>query len=144
MSKRAVKNTKPVSEPKIKVLETHFADMRPGQLMVIPTPELIKTVIEGTQKGQALSMTNLRQALAKHVSAEVACPVTSSIYLRKLIESEWSQEHSTPRDAEHRSTKGLAPFWRVVAPGMPIYKKLDLSIQAFIESQRALEGIQNS
>jgi hypothetical protein len=143
MSKRATNKTKVVSEPKLKVLETRFADMQPGQLMVVPTQELIKTVVEGTRKGQALSMPELRQTLAKRVSADVACPVTTSIYLRKLIESEWSQEHSTPRDTEHRSTKGLTPFWRVVAPGMPIYKKLEPSIQAFIVSQRALEGIQD-
>jgi hypothetical protein len=143
MSKRATNKTKVVSEPKLKVLETRFADMQPGQLMVVPTQELIKAVVEGTRKGQTLSIPELRQTLAKRVSADVACPVTTSIYLRKLIESEWSQEHSTPRDTELRSTKGLTPFWRVVAPDMPIYKKLEPSIQAFIVSQRALEGIQD-
>ncbi len=141
MSKRAVDKTQPLSEPKVKVLETNFADMKAGQTMVVPTPELIRSIIEATSEGEQLSLTALRQVLAARTSAEVACPVTTSIFLRKLIVMEWSKHHSLSTGEPVISPKTILPFWRVVNPSMPLYKKLDPAIQSFILAQRRHEGI---
>lgn len=141
MSKRAVDKAHFSSQPKVKVLETNFADMQAGQTMVVPTPELIRSVIEGTSKGEQFALTSLRQALAARVSAEVACPVTTSIFLRKLIVTEWSQKQALPTGEPENSLKPMLPFWRVVNPTMPLYKKLDSAIQSFILAQRQQEGI---
>ncbi|MCU0721856.1 MAG: hypothetical protein MUC83_19250 [Pirellula sp.] len=143
MRKRAIDKAKSLPEPKVKVLETNFADMKAGQTMVVPTPELIQSVVEATSKGKELSLSTLRQALAERTSAEVACPVTTSIFLRKLIVSEWAQHQTLSDEKEGSSPKVMFPFWRVVNPTMPLYKKLEPAIQAFIVSQRALEGIQD-
>lgn len=141
MSKRAVDKARPLSEPKVKVLETNFADMKAGQTMVVPTPELIRSIIEATSEGEQLSLTALRKLLAARTSAEVACPVTTSIFLRKLIVMEWSKHHSLPNGEHDVSPKAILPFWRVVNPTQPLYKKLDPAIQSFILAQRHHEGI---
>lgn len=144
MSTRKGKGTPDESEPKRKVLQTDFADMRSGQLMLIPNHELIRKVIVGTRKGCVLSLTELRQALAALVSADVTCPVTTSIFLRKLIESEWVRQSESYLSKAGSSKSELLPFWRVVAPGMPLYKKLDPAIQAFIVDRRKCEGIEHT
>lgn len=141
MRKRAIDKAKSLPEPKVKVLETNFADMKAGQTMVVPTPELIQSVIEATSKGKEFSLSDLRQALAEQTSAEVACPVTTSIFLRKLIVSEWSQHQTLPSEQDGSSSKAMFPFWRVINPTMPLYKKLDPAIQSFILAQRKNEGI---
>lgn len=141
MKKRAVKKSPTSSDPKVKVLETNFADMKAGQTMVIPTPELIRSVIEGTSEGEHLSLPALRKLLAARTSADVACPVTTGIFLRKLIMTEWSKHKMLPTGKPDTSLKAMLPFWRVVNPTMPLYKKLDPAIQLFVLSKREHEGI---
>ena len=141
MRKRAIDKAKSLPEPKVKVLETNFADMKVGQTMVVPTPELIQSVIKAIPKGKELSLSALRQALAELTSAEVACPVTTSIFLRKLIVSEWSQHQTLPNEKDRSSPKAILPFWRVVNPTMPLYKKLEPAIQSFILLQRKIDGL---
>jgi hypothetical protein len=109
MSKRAVDKAQPLSEPKVKVLETNFADMKAGQTMVVPTPELIRSIIEATSEGEQLSLTALRQVLAARTSAEVACPVTTSIFLRKLIMTEWSKHQTLPTGEPLAHAEGQQP-----------------------------------
>jgi hypothetical protein len=141
MKKRAVRKSPTSSDPKVKVLETNFADMKAGQTMVVPTPELIRSVIEGTSEGEQLSLSALREELAARTTADVACPVTTSIFLRKLIMTEWSKHQTLPTGEPNISLNAMLPFWRVVNPAMPLYKKLDPAIQLFVLSKREHEGI---
>jgi hypothetical protein len=141
MSKRAVKKSQPSAEPKVKVLETNFADMKAGQTMLVPTPELIRSVIEGMSLGEQLSLSCLREVLAARASTQVACPVTTSISLRKLIVAEWSKHQTLPNGKPVISLNAMLPFWRVVNPSMSLYKKLDPAIQSFVLAQREHEGI---
>ncbi len=141
MSKRAAGKTQLLLQPKVKVLETNFADMKAGQRMVVPTPDLIRNVIEGVPQGQQLSLPALRNLLASRAGTEVACPVTTSLFLRKLVEAEWSKLQTLPAEERDASLKSLLPFWRAIHPKMPLYKKLDPAIQSFVLAQRESEGI---
>lgn len=141
MKKRAVEKSPTSSDPMVKVLETNFADMKAGQTMVVPTPELIRSVIEGTSEGEQLSLPALRELLAARTSADVACPVTTSIFLRKLIVTEWAKHQTLPTGEPDTSHKAMLPFWRVLNPTMPLYKKLDPAIQSFVLDRREHEGI---
>ncbi len=115
--------------------------MRIGQKMLIPTPELIRSVIESLQQGTSLSMSELRKALANRASAEVTCPVTTSLYLKKLVLAEWLKHQSSASNQQEESSEKMSPFWRVIDPTMPLFKKLDSVIQEFIMAQRGREGI---
>jgi hypothetical protein len=118
--------------------------MKAGQTMVVPTPELIRSVIEGMSEGEQLSFAAFRGLLAVRSTADVACPVTTSIFLRKLIIAEWSKQQGLPTGDPDNSPSEILPFWRVVSPAMPLYKKLDPAIQLFVLSKRKYEGISQS
>lgn len=83
----------------------------------------------------------LRELLAARTTADVACPVTTSIFLRKLIMTEWSKHKMLPTGEPDNSLKAMLPFWRVVNPTMALYKKLDPAIQLFVLSKHEHEGI---
>jgi hypothetical protein len=112
-------------EAKVKVLETSFADMKPGQCMAIGTPDLMRQLVAKIPKGKVYSLKDLRQLLARHLGAEVACPVTTSMYLKIAVEKAFDSEptHSLGKDF---------PFWRAIDPSSPLFKKLDGKVQDFI------------
>jgi hypothetical protein len=119
--------------PQVKVLQTDFADMRSGQRMAIGTPDLIAEIIKTSSPGEDWSLTGLRKRLAKTLKADVACPVTTSIFLRMAVEAEVGSGRVRYR----------FPFWRVISPAMPIFKRLTPAVQKTIVSKRAKEGLVN-
>ena len=131
MSQRKAQKT---YQPQIKVLTTRFADMRVGQKMAIGTPELIAQIIQSIPKGSEWSLKQLRARLAQHLKADVACPVTTSIYLRIAIETEVASGRSRFR----------FPFWRAVAPKTPLFKKLTPAARETIQVHRSREGLDGS
>jgi hypothetical protein len=116
MAKAKEKKSK-TYEAKVKILATPFADMKAGQRMAIGTPELIRKLVA--------KIPNLRQQLAKDLGAEVACPVTTSMYLRIAVEEAF---HSVPTESLVKDF----PFWRAIDPASPLFKKLDATVQDFI------------
>ena len=117
-------------KPKVKILKTKFADMRAGQTMAIGTPTLIRELIKSIPKGKTWSFAHLRTRLAKRLKADVACPVTTAMYLRQAIESELE---SAPR-------RFSFPFWRAVSPSASIFNKLTPEAQQIILKRRRREG----
>jgi hypothetical protein len=80
------KKTKKEYEPKLKILEVNFADMKVGQKMAIGTPDIILELTRKIPEGEKWTMKDLRIALAKKLKADVACPVTTSMFFRIAIE----------------------------------------------------------
>ena len=118
-------------EAKVKVLTTPFADMRVGQRMAIGTPELIRHIVKEIPRGSEWSLTELRQRLARELKAEVACPVTTAMYLRVAVESEL---------ASGRVRFGF-PFWRALSPQSPLFQKLGANAKKVILARRRKEGL---
>jgi hypothetical protein len=118
-------------EPKVKVLRSNFADMRCGQKMAIGTPQLIASLIKKVPIRTEWSLADLRRQLAKELKADVACPVTTSMYLRIAIEEEVAS-------GKHRFR---FPFWRVVSPQSSFFKKLTRRACEIIEIRRSKEGL---
>ena len=122
-------------EPKVKVLETPFADMKVGQRMVIGTPDILRQLVATLPKGRVISLKELRQLLAQHLDAEVACPVTTSMYLRIAVEAAFATSNRQTLTQDF-------PFWRAIEAESPLFKKLDSTVQEYIlkmqmEEQRA-------
>lgn len=120
-----------VLEPKVKTLKTKFADMVAGERMAIGTPEMIASLVKNVPKGTELSLSDLRSKIAKKLNADVACPVTTSMYLKIAIEAE----------VKKKKARFSFPFWRVVAENSKIFVKLSLPAQDIIRSRRASEGL---
>lgn len=112
-------------QPKLKVLEVNFADMKIGQKMAIGTPEMILELAKMIPKGERWTMKDLRIALAKKLKADVACPVTTSMFFRIAIEDV----------VANGITKRTPPFWRVVEINSPFFKKLSPKSQKVVISR---------
>lgn len=112
-------------QPKIKVLEVNFADMKVGQKMAIGTPEMILELTKKIPKSERWTMKDLRHALAKKLKADVACPVTTSMFFRMAIED-------VVADGIKKRTP---PFWRAVKINSPLFKRLGAKSQKIVVSR---------
>ena len=74
--------------------------------MVIPTPSLVDTLIRKVPKGRLVTVNELRRKLAQDFAADVACPLTTGIFVRIVAEA-------AEEDRAH-GRKRIAGYWRVV------------------------------
>lgn len=74
--------------------------------MLIPKPLDIDALIKKVKKGKLITMSEIRKKLEKDFEVNVACPITTGIFIR--IISEASEE-----DFE-KGKKKITPYWRVI------------------------------
>jgi hypothetical protein len=84
--------------------------------MVIPRPLDVDALIRRVPKGRLVTQSELRRVLAEQSNADVACPITTGIFVR--ISAEASEEDA--RAGKHRVT----PYWRVVRDDGSLNPKL--------------------
>lgn len=74
--------------------------------LLIPTPLDVDAIIRRVPSGKLTTVGRIRRALARDAGADVACPLTTGIFLR--IAAEAAEEDRT------RGAKQVTPYWRVV------------------------------
>jgi len=111
----------------IKRLDTNFADMKAGDLMLISTPQKIADYINSIPKDENRDLSQMRIDLAKQAKADITCPVTSGIFTRIIA------ERSLELMAEGKDP--IAPFWKIIDPKSSLAKKLSCGPE-LIESLR--------
>lgn len=119
-------------EPKRVVLEKRFAGIPQGSILYVATPEIVAAYIRKLPPGARRSVEQMRRDLAKRNKADATCPVSTAIFIRSVAEVSLKQM------AEGASADSVVPFWRVVAPGTPIAKRLDLDAD-WLDGQLAEE-----
>ncbi len=77
-----------------------------AQTMLIPTPKLLDELIRKVPKGRLVTVGELRRKLAADFSVDVACPLTTGIFIRIVAEAT-EEERANGR-------KRLTPYWRIV------------------------------
>ena len=76
--------------------------------MLIPEPKKIDALVQSIQFGTVVTIGNLRSRLAKDAGADMACPMTTGIFLKIVA---FAAE-------EYREMgKDVTPYWRVVKDG---------------------------
>ena len=121
-------------KPEIETIQKSFADMKPGQKMLIPTPKLVDTYIQQIPKGTHVDATTIRKDLAVEHCADVTCPLTTGIFIRIVAEAAYEQyQQGTPLNK-------ITPFWRVINEKSPTAKKLTFGKELLVEQQKK-EGI---
>lgn len=128
MPKQATK----AKEPKRVVLDKPFAGIPQGSILYVATPAIIATYIQKLAPGERRSIEQMRRDLAKRNKADATCPVSTAIFIRSVAEISLRQM------AEGNGADKVVPFWRLVAPGTPIAKRLDLDAD-WLEGQLAAE-----
>jgi len=75
--------------------------------MVIPKPLDVDALIRKVPKGKLVTVTLLRDELARRCKADVACPLTTGIFIR--IAAEAAEEE------RRAGKKTVTPYWRVLS-----------------------------
>ena len=121
-------------KPVIEKADKDFAGVKAGQLMLIPTPQLVDAYIRQIPKGKEVDTSTIRKDLAAEYHAEVTCPLTTGIFLRIAAEAAYqAYEKGAPPDE-------ITPFWRAIGEKSPTAKKLTFGT-AFLKEQRRKEGL---
>lgn len=118
--------------PHVVQLESDFAGVPAGARLFIASPRLIDETIAAIPRGQTKEPVALRADLAATNGADATCPVSTAIFLRIVAEAALERIAAGANPAE------VTPFWRVIAPGSKIAKKLTCD-DAFLSLQRELE-----
>jgi len=118
----------------VKPVPRDMAGMKAGQIMLIPSPQIIDEFIRAIPKGKSMDVPTMRDELAAKYDAEVACPITTGILLRIVAEAAYeAHERGAPLSK-------ITPIWRVLDEDTPTTKKLSFD-PSFIFTQRASEGL---
>jgi len=74
--------------------------------MLIPRPIDVDALIRKVKKGKLVTQDEIRRRLAKDFKVNVACPITTGIFVR--IAAEAAEEDL------RRGEKQITPYWRVI------------------------------
>lgn len=119
--------------PHVEVLEKPFGGALPGARMLVSQPAEVDAHIRALPPGTKATVADLRVALARRHGADLACPLSTGIFVR--IAAEAALEDL----AQGKNESEVTPFWRVVDPKSPLAKKLSCGA-AFVEERRASES----
>lgn len=118
--------------PHVEVLDKPFGGALPGARMLVSSPREVDDYIRTLPAGTKGAVTDLRAALATKHDAQIACPLSTGIFVRIAAEAALEEL------AQGKPESEVAPFWRVVDPKSPLAKKLSCGA-GFIEAKRAAE-----
>lgn len=121
------------SEPKLERLDKPYAGASVGDLMLIPTPILIKEYVKSIPKGEVQAVEQLRIKLSKKFNAKITCPLTTGIFLRIVSEAALDELNSGLKDIGD-----ITPFWRCIDLRSPLAKKLSCGAD-WIEARQLAE-----
>jgi hypothetical protein len=93
-------------EPKIVDIPPRMAHFGKGT-MVIPRPVDVDRLIRHVGQGKLVTVLQLREELAKRNRVNVACPLTTGIFIR--IAAEAAEED------RRAGVKEITPYWRVLS-----------------------------
>jgi hypothetical protein len=116
----------------VKPAPRDFAGMRAGQIMLVPSPQIIDAFIRAIPRGTSMDAKTMRAGLAAAHGAEVACPITTGILLRIVAEA--------ALEAREHGASDVTPFWRVIDEESTTAGKLTCG-RAFVGKMRRAEGI---
>jgi hypothetical protein len=75
--------------------------------MVIPRPLDVDALIRKVRQGKLVTVTQLREELAKRSQVDVACPLTTGIFIRIAAEA--------AEEGRRSGQKTVTPYWRVLS-----------------------------
>jgi hypothetical protein len=75
--------------------------------MVIPRPLDVDALIRKVRQGKLITVTQLRGELAKRSRVDVACPLTTGIFIRIAAEA--------AEEGRRSGEKTVTPYWRVLS-----------------------------
>ena len=98
-------------------------------MMLIPKPLDVDALIRKTKKGKLVTVSEIRSRLARDNKVEVACPLTTGIFIRIAAE--------TAEEDRKNGRKQITPYWRVIRDDGSLIKKFPGGVE---EQSRRLKS----
>lgn len=118
----------------MEIADKNFGDIKAGQRMLIPTPQVVDAYIRQIPAGKEVDVKTIRNDLAAEYGAEITCPITAGIFVRIAAEAAFEEyQNGVP-------LKKITPFWRVINERSPAAKKLTFGIE-LLKEMRIKEGL---
>lgn len=118
----------------VKTLDKNIAGMKAGQVMLIPSAQIVDLMINAIPKGKSMDVVELREKLAEKYQAEVTCPISTGFIMRMVAEATFEKLNAGA------SLKSITPIWRVLDKASKTLPKLSFDTD-FIFQQRQLEKL---
>lgn len=122
MAKSALEKLRNGPPPEIVTLDKDTPWAPAGARMVISSPAEIDAIIRRVPKGKVLRFEDLRVALARKHNADIACPMTTGIFLNIAVAA--SHEAEAAGDAKPLS------WWRVLKSKDELNEKAPGGVEA--------------
>lgn len=119
----------------VKPAPMDIAGMKAGQIMLVPSPQIIDEFIRTIPRGTSLGLQTFRRQLADKYGADVSCPITTGILLRMVAEAAYEAY------AQGTEIDEITPVWRVLDSSSPTTNRLTCGPE-LITLQREREGMQ--
>jgi hypothetical protein len=116
----------------VEVLAKPFGGAPEGAKMLVATPRLVDQYIRNIPPGESRTVPQMRADLAAAHGAELACPLSTSIFARIAAEAAIEDAQAL------KSLDRITPFWRLIDEDSKIAGKLSCG-REFIRAQRARE-----
>ncbi len=97
--------------------------------MLIPKPLDVDALIRKTKKGELVTVSEIRSRLARDNNVDVACPLTTGIFIRIAAEA--------AEEAFRTGRKWVTPYWRVIRDDGSLNEKFPGGVKT--QSQRLKE-----
>lgn len=117
----------------VEILAKPFGGAPEGARMLVATPRLVDQYIRDIPPGEHRDIPRMRADLAAAHGADIACPLSTSIFAR--IAAEAALEDA----AAGAPPAGVTPFWRLIDEDSKIAGKLSCG-PGYIRAQRARES----
>lgn len=117
----------------VAVLEKAFAGLRPGELLFIPSPLLVRDYMQAIPFGERRTIAQMRAEMAACHGAKATCPLTASLFARIAAEAAWEDLRAG------KSISEIAPFWRLIDADSAVGRRLSCGPD-FILTTRANEA----
>ena len=119
-----------------RVQQRKVVDIPPGMqrrfgsgTMLIPKPLDVDALIRRIPKGRLVTQSEIRRVLAEQANADVACPITTGIFVRIAAEA--------ANEAAVAGGKRITAFWRVIRDDGSLNPKLPGGIEGQMERLEA-------
>jgi hypothetical protein len=105
-----------IQEPKVVPIPPRMQKRWGTGTILIPAPRDVDAAIRLAGKGQLITQTQIRTWLAGRCGADMACPVTTGIFVRIAAEA--------AAEAEREGGRQITPWWRVIRDDGTLLEKL--------------------
>ncbi len=122
------------TDAELDVVSKDFAGMKEGQSLLRPTALMVEEIIRQIPQGQEMSVSALRQQLAKENRVDVSCPISVGFHLRTIAEA---ANEALEAGAE---VSDITPFWRVMNSKTAATPRLSFGT-SLLKKMRQKEGL---